>query len=129
MTYRLENMVEKCSGIGTETIHDVSKQYSNVKENITVINYIIISPTFYRSVQKQKKQPKNLYQPKNMFYQERPNDLLVFSSTDNLDTHLLRHPPQILITVSTVWIQVHAEGSGQNKDFLFNKQEIKYIQD
>lgn len=106
------------------------------KKNITVINYEntsssqrVISPTFYRSAQKKKKQPKNLYQPKNMFYQERPNDLLVFSSTDILDTHLLCHPPQILITVSTVWIQVHAEGSGQNKDFLFNKQEIKYIQD
>lgn len=68
MTYRLENMVEKCSGIGTETIHDVSKQYSNVKENITVINYEntsssqrVISPTFYRSAQKKKKKNPKIF--------------------------------------------------------------------
>lgn len=41
------------------------------------------------------------------------------------EPHLLRYLPQLLITVASMWIQVHPESAGQNKDFLFKTEQLK----
>lgn len=32
--------------------------------------------------------------------------------------HLLGYPPQLVVTVASVWVQVHPERSSENEDFL-----------